>query len=42
MNKILRTIIVWSVLGCMFAGMPTTAKAQKVVFPFLKVRIFYK
>lgn len=33
MNKILRTIIVWSVLGCMFAGMPTTAKAQKVVFP---------
>ena len=33
MNKILRTIIVWSVLGCMFAGIPTTAKAQKVVFP---------
>lgn len=33
MNKSLRTIIVWSVLGCMFAGMPTTAKAQKVVFP---------
>ena len=33
MNKSLRTIIVWSVLGCMFAGMPTTAQAQRVVFP---------
>lgn len=34
MNKSLRTIIVWSVLGCILAGMPTTAKAQKVVFQY--------
>ncbi len=33
MNKRLKTFIGGSALGCMLAGMPTVAQAQKVVFP---------